>query len=612
MPATAHTPRIGKRNRTGSGIAVALAGTALTAAVAVFVYRNAAPDDRLVVALAHALGVALPVALGLLRLRRRPADRLARVLVGSGLLFSVTALAESGDSTAFSAGRVAAWAFEPLLVYLILAFPYGRLVTRTERAVGVAAGLIAAVLYLPTALIAQSYPEPSPWSSCDTACPDNAFALGHTTPGVVDGLIVPVRETLTALVFAAVAVVVVRRVLQAGPMMRRTLSPVAAISVVRAVVMALYLGLRAQDVWGEGLEVLGFVYLFSLPAVALCFAAGIVNGRLFVADALQTLTANLRPHASAEELRSALSTALRDPSLQIVYWLNGEPGRWVDENGWPITLPETNNGRWVTHVELDRRRIAAIVHDVELSHDPALVQAATMYAFTALENERLIGQLSSSLEELSESRARIVAVADRERRKIERDLHDGAQQRLVALHIKLELIAERLDDSAPTSADAVRALELEVDATIDEVRSFARGVYPALLVDRGLSEALRAAGRSAPIPTVVDAARVGRYRPEIEATVYFACMEALQNAAKHAHGVGGVSIRLHDEHGLRFEVSDDGAGFDPSGNGAGAGLTNMRDRLAAVGGGLHVESAPGAGTRVVGVIPAAVPIPAVQ
>jgi signal transduction histidine kinase len=281
----------------------------------------------------------------------------------------------------------------------------------------------------------------------------------------------------------------------------------------------------------------------------------------------------------------------------------------VDENGWPITLPEAQNGRWVTHVEVERRRIAAIVHDVELSHDPALVQAATTYAFTALENERLIGQLSSSLEELSESRARIVAVADRERRKIERDLHDGAQQRLVALQIKLELIAERLDDSAPTSADAVRALELEVDATIDEVRAFARGVYPALLVERGLSEALRAAGRSAAIPTVVDAARIRRYRPEIEATVYFACMEALQNVAKHAHGVAGVSIRLSDERGLRFEVSDDGAGFDPAGNGAGAGLTNMRDRLAAVGGGLQVESAPGGGTRVIGVIPTAAPIP---
>ena len=136
------------------------------------------------------------------------------------------------------------------------------------------------------------------------------------------------------------------------------------------------------------------------------------------------------------------------------------------------------------------------------------------------------------------------------------------------------------------------------------MRSFARGIYPALLAERGLSEALRAVGRSAQIPTIVDAAAIGRYAPEVEATVYFACTEALQNAAKHAEGASGVTIVLaHNPH-LRFEVSDDGGGFDPRTVAPGAGITNLRDRLAAVGGELHVDSTPGRGTRISGVIPA--------
>jgi signal transduction histidine kinase len=194
-------------------------------------------------------------------------------------------------------------------------------------------------------------------------------------------------------------------------------------------------------------------------------------------------------------------------------------------------------------------------------------------------------------------------VGDRERRRIERDLHDGAQQRLVALRIRLGMVAERLDTRSPIDADAIRELEHEVDGTIDEVRSFARGIYPSLLAERGLTEALRAAGRSAPLPTIVDAATIGRYPPELEATVYFSCMEALQNAAKHAHGASGVTITLNHNPHLRFVVSDDGDGFDPEHNGAGAGLTNLRDRLAAVGGELHVDSAPGRGTRISGSIP---------
>jgi signal transduction histidine kinase len=555
---------------------------------------------------AHVLAVALPVALGLLRLARRRDDRFARLLVATGLFWAFTALALSSDSTVYSLGRLAVWPAELALVYLLLAFPYGRLTTTVERVLAWAAALVVGLLYVPTAFVAQ-FPEPSPWAACGTHCPRNAFAPAHSSPALVDGFVRPLRETLALLLFLGVAGVLIRRARRGPPMMRTVLVPVAGLAIFRAVAIGVYDAVRSAGATSGAADVLGWIYAFSLPALTLGFAAGLLNQRLFVANALQRLTFGLRPHARAAQLRVALSEALEDPSLRIVYWLKGDPGRWVDETGWPVRPPdadeEREHGRAVTEVATDGRRVAAIVHDITLSRDPALVRAATSYALAALENDRLVTQLNASLRELSESRARVVAVADRERRNIERDLHDGAQQRLVALRIKLALLAERLEAESPKSAGAIRDLEDDVEETIDEVRSFARGVYPSLLAQRGLSEALRAAGRTAPLPTVVDAGGIGRHSPELEATVYFACMEALQNAAKHASGASGVAISLSQDGQLRFEVRDDGGGFRATDTAYGTGLTNLHDRLSAVGGKLDVESSPGRGTRVTGVIP---------
>jgi signal transduction histidine kinase len=167
----------------------------------------------------------------------------------------------------------------------------------------------------------------------------------------------------------------------------------------------------------------------------------------------------------------------------------------------------------------------------------------------------------------------------------------------------MELVAEGLNDADPVSAAAIRRLEGEVDTTIDEVRSFARGIYPPVLAQRGLGEALRVAGRIAPIPTTVEADGIARRTPEVEATVYFACLEALQNAAKHAGGATGVEIRLVENGGLHFAVHDDGQGFVVPTVLNGHGLTNLHDRVAAIGGEVEVRSSPGHGTTVAGMIP---------
>jgi signal transduction histidine kinase len=225
-------------------------------------------------------------------------------------------------------------------------------------------------------------------------------------------------------------------------------------------------------------------------------------------------------------------------------------------------------------------------------------------ALSSRSEARKVAQLEASLRDMRRSRERIVAVADAQRRRIERDLHDGAQQRLVALRIKLELASELSAEQHLPDAEYLHTLSEEVGDALDEVRSLATGVYPALLADCGLDEALRSVARRSPLPTRVTAPELGRYPEQIEAAVYFSCLEALQNAVKHAEA-RSVSIIVSDGDVLRFEVCDDGHGFDVGSNGAGHGLTNIRDRLLAVGGSHVVESWPGRGTRIAGSIPTA-------
>jgi signal transduction histidine kinase len=229
----------------------------------------------------------------------------------------------------------------------------------------------------------------------------------------------------------------------------------------------------------------------------------------------------------------------------------------------------------------------------------------------ALRNVRLDSQLQASLDEvrrqaeqLRASRARVVSAADAERRRIERDLHDGAQQQLVALCANLRL-ARELARSDPTEATALlEQLGSDVQAALEELRELAHGIYPPLLADRGLAEALSAVAARAPVRTRVESGAIGRYPPQVEATVYFCCLEALQNAGKHAGEAASAAVRVTEkEGGLLFEVSDDGAGFDPAAGGWGSGLTNMTDRLGGIGGSLRIESSPGQGTRVAGTIP---------
>jgi signal transduction histidine kinase len=544
---------------------------------------------------------------GLYAWSRRPYERFGRMLVAVGVGWSLTALAGSTNAVLYSTGRVAGWVVEVGFVWLVLAFPSGRLIGRWDRGLVAAYAILVAVGYMPTALLGDDYPVPSPWSECGDDCPDNALQIVDSEPRFVGHGLPASREALTMLGFVAVAGVLAGRIGSATRLMRLALTPVLAIAVTRFLVYAGGFALRRADPDSAVLGAFAWTIALLVPAMAVAFLIGLLRWQLFAGGALQRLGRELQAHPDAERLRSALARTLEDPSLRLAFWKGEGAGSWVDADGQRFDMGAVAPGRLVTTIYDGDSRMAAIVHDVALGGQPEFIEAAGNFAAIALDNHRLVALVRSSLREVQESRARILASADEERRRIERDLHDGAQQRLVALRIKLELAEELLPEDPRRGRELLHEIGDETVEALEDVRSLAHGVYPAVLTQRGLSDALREAALRSPIPVRLDVGGVGRYPPEIESAVYFCCMEAMQNAAKHAHGASLIAIGVTDDGRLRFQVTDDGAGFDPAGTSPGTGIANMRDRLGTVGGELTYSSEVGRGTRVVGIVPTSGP-----
>jgi PAS domain S-box-containing protein len=584
--------------------ALGAAGVALSAAAAWIAATGAGSEPRGFGAAVHALVIAAPISAGLYAVYRQPRGLFGWLLVLAGVLWSPTMLAESSDAVLYSIGRVWVWFAELLLIYLVLAFPSGRLARRADRVLVRAAAVVVS-LYVVTALFGE-YPEPSPWATCGTDCPSNAFMLPSSEPGFVGAVLMPVAQAASIVVFACVALQLLRRMLNGSSLMRVELVPVLAAAVVRMVATAAFLIARGADAGSQLTEVLGWIALLATPAVSVGFLIGLVRSRARAARALGKLSGALgRP--SAQELREVIAEAVDDPSLEIVYPTSGDPAEWVDDRGRPAALPEPSLTRATTEIRSGGVPVAALIHDSALAGAPVMTEVATGFAQMALQNQRLETELRSSLRELKASRNRIMSAADEERRRIERDLHDGAQQRLLALAIELELAGELVTGDPDGGARRLHELVEDVNEAIADIRSLASGLYPSLLLERGLVEALSEVAAACALPTTLTADGIGRYAPEIEGAVYFCCREALQNAAKHAEGARSVMVKLWEAEAeaVHFEVRDDGAGL-PQGHGSeGAGITNMRDRIGAMGGRLAIESHPGAGLRVMGAVPLA-------
>jgi signal transduction histidine kinase len=289
-----------------------------------------------------------------------------------------------------------------------------------------------------------------------------------------------------------------------------------------------------------------------------------------------------------EALQAALGRALGDPDLAVIH---------ADPDG---TLPVPDDRRSVAPVERDGRQFAALVYDASLDDDPQLVEAVVAAAAIALENERLQSESQTRLAELQASRERIVAAGDAERRRLERNLHDGAQQRLVAVALQLRLIQSHIRRD-PSSAEAlVTTASDELAQSLGELRELARGLHPAVL-EHGIASALQSLASRAPVPTVVTCEVTERLPQQVELGIYFVACEALANVAKYARATAASVSLSRTDRGVAIEIADDGIGGADANDGS--GLRGLADRVEALGGHLLVTSPAGAGTVVTADLP---------
>lgn len=372
---------------------------------------------------------------------------------------------------------------------------------------------------------------------------------------------------------------------------RRSQSPLLLATATTTSVGLAWLGwVIATDAHARGLETAARAVALTIP---LSIAGGIAWSRLRRTRASE-LVVDLRREAETT-MRERLARALGDPTLDVAYRLADD--RYVGADGRPIQLPDGNQ-QALTTVTAGGEEIAVLIHDPALLDDPALVESVRATAGLVLENERLAAQVRSRLAEVRRSRARIVEAADAERRRIERNLHDGAQQRLVTLSVGLALAASRADDA---SAEVLSRAQDEVEEAIGELRELARGIHPTLLREEGLATAVKALARRTPMPVTVQSSLSERLPAPVELAAYFVISEALTNVVKHASATR-VTVKLTREAtAAEIAVEDNGVGGARITSES--GLAGLRDRLEAIDATLSIQSEPGAGTTVRAVFP---------
>ncbi len=485
---------------------------------------------------------------------------------------------------AVTVGLLAAALQPPLYAQMTLSYPSGRIRDRAEQAFLVLAYAVTLLWQLAPALFADLR-----CPGCSPQVPSLLFT-GHVLDLTVVGKVFSVLIITLGLAFL---VLIARRLRDSSPAARRTLLPLVLAGGFAASEFIVLHAAFLTD-WSQAFSTLEWIDRMTLLVVPVALFAGLATIRRHRGP-LGDLLVELR-NARPDQIQPALARAVGDRSLRLALWLPEEQ-RYVDCDGLPTTLSDGESGRAVTRVGPSHEPVAAIVHDASLVEQRALLVAAGAAASLAFENARLHAKLRAQLVELRASRARIVTAGDAERKRIERDLHDGAQQRLLAAGLALQLLAGDHDNDA-----LLAEARSELQAGLRDLRELARGIHPAILTAQGLPAAVRSLADRAPVPVRVAVAEERLPEP-VESAAYFVVSEALANVAKHAQARSAVvSIEREDGH-LLVAVRDDGRGgahYDGRG-----GLRGLADRVGALDGQLLVESPPGAGTVVRAEIPCA-------
>jgi signal transduction histidine kinase len=579
---------------------LAFAGAALGLATLVVAgdARWFRPDDGR--AWAQALGVAAGWALigcGLYAWRRRPRDGTGPLAAAAGFAWFAPSLMgwAAGPSWVFTAALLAAPLSFPLAAHAALAAPTGRLGSIPERA-AIALAYLGSVLLWPVEAL---FIDP-----VDGGC----FGCARNLIGVLRD-----RETVAALAHwiawtalaasAAISVLACHRLLRATRSARARLAPTLTACVALVVVQ----GVASVDVVRSEFEGFGSEagWLYPAGAGALLLVAGgiawgFVRARR-MREAAAQLVAELTDAPRPDTLRDALARLLSDPSLTLAYWLP-ERGRHVNADGRPVDLPTTESGRAVVEIWRGDERVAALIHQPFPDLEPGLLDEMLATARLALEHERLRAALAAQQHDVHAARARIVAVGDAARRRLERDLHDGAQQRMLSLGLALQLARAQL----PPSAEADGLLTIaqdELQAAHEELREIAHGIHPAILTEEGLAAALRTLAERAPRPLLVRTLPAERLPEPVEVTAYLLAAEAVVAAERTPRSAVSVAV-ARDRDRVTIDVSGDGiVGTGPDGRELGA----LEDRVAALDGRLAIESPRAGPARIHAELPTAGP-----
>jgi signal transduction histidine kinase len=528
------------------------------------------------------------VATGLYVWQRRPEPRFGALMTLLGFAALLVPLEASDRALLFTLGLVGGSLWGPVLAHLLLSFPTGRLQTGGQRALIGAAYVLVPLAPVPALLVTA----PEDFTECDGGCPRNLLLVERQERlgEVLLALGSAVVMTLCLLLFW----LLVAKWRSASPAGRRSLAPLA---IAGATSLVFVVGFAATE--APALRTLAFA---SFAAAPFAFLAGLVRADVSHARGIRRLMGRLADLPARGDVRDALARALGDPTLTLAFWVPDRE-RYVDADGAPVDLPGAEDAaRAVTAVERGGRPVAAIVHDRALLDEAETVRAAGAATALLLENQRLEAELRARIVELRASRARIVQAGDVERRRLERDLHDGAQSRLVVLALNLRLARAEFGDDSSAAMLIDTSLD-ELRASLDELRELARGIHPALLSDRGLEPAVRSLVARAPLPVELVGTAGERLPAAVETAAYFVISEALTNIVKYAHA-GHATVRI-ERAGSRLlvEVSDDGVGGADAT--AGSGLAGLSDRVAALDGVLDVVSPPGGGTRLRAQLPCA-------
>ena len=572
---------------TSVGLTAWLPGFAL-AGMAGALAATGREDTREVVTVLSALGVLLVWGISMTARKRYPDRPLWIPLSILAVAFSVQPAIYSVDPVLFAVGRAVRPGMELLLIWVMLAFPTGFVRGRMERWVLIFGVATLFLLWLPGVMLAPRVPQIGASPNCLGECPENLFSVMVQLEWS-ERFISTFRVAGIALM-AMTFVLLASRWMRASRLMRRSLAPVVLTSLLRTVGIAAFLSV-GLNIWLRTLS------LWAVPAAILL---GLLLGRLYTARALHRLVTGLRTRPAAGDLRNVMAEALEDPSLEVGYWHNNE-NAWFDAQGRPISLSIAEaQGRAIRILHGEAvNPVAVLVFDPALLEEPRLLDAVV----SSMQGAIVSHQLEESL--IAE-RVHSATAAEEERRRIERDLHDGAQQRLLAMRMKIGVMRRLMENNPARATQLMQEMDGDIAAAIAELRALSHGLAPPVLVERGLDAALREVAAQAALPVKYAGVDVGRLSPEVERAVYFCCVEALQNAAKHAGLQANVLLSLSLRDGcIEFAVKDNGAGAEGAAE-SGRGIRNMRERLEALGGTLRVDLEKGAGACVTGSVPLAV------